>query len=623
MRSRKLLALIFSLLAIAPALAGYMTLLGAGVGSIQLVASWVSTTDPTFPSSSLTYSGPSLSTMFDSTGKLTYKPNNLLTYSNTFSNAAWTKSNVTVSSGVADPFGGTNAFTLTATSAGGYLQQIITTTPSTNVLTSFWIRRRTGSGNVRLNATVSNPIQAVTGTWTQFYTTQPSNGSGLAWNGILFDTGGDAVDVYVATTSAVTYETTPRTGDQVITTSAAYYGPRIDYDPNTLAVKGLLIEESRTNLALNSNSLSSATWAKASLTLSTDGTLGPDGAAISKITTSSSVTVGQIYAATPLAITSGSPFAQSWIVKKGNLNFVSLLAQVSNGNYACAVFDISGTADISASQTSVGATSGTIISATGKYLGNGLFRLTLVSSMTGATAYPVLQYPSAATGNTFDAGGNLASMAAANSTSYAGYVQHEADSFATSYIPTGASSVTRAADVVQFTGAALTALQGSAGSAIVQTADAANSGSSQALIGSNAISNMYMRLGGITLSSIASDSTTLSASGAYSLTTSARAAVAWGASSRSLVHDGGTVATDAKTFSGASAAYLGAANDGAQYWINGHVASFAIYNQRLPDATLQAKSVVGASYAASDNANPFTPKFAANDNLPVHWRIAL
>ena len=83
------------------------------------------------------------------------------------------------------------------------------------------------------------------------------------------------------------------------------------------------------------------------------------------------------------------------------------------------------------------------------------------------------------------------------------------------------------------------------------------------------------------------------------------------------------MATDAKTFSGASAAYLGAANDGAQYWINGHVASFAIYNQRLPDATLQAKSVVGASYAANDNVNPFAPKFAANDNLPVHWRIAL
>ena len=42
---------------------------------------------------------------------------------------------------------------------------------------------------------------------------------------------------------------------------------------------------------------------------------------------------------------------------------------------------------------------------------------------------------------------------------------------------------------------------------------------------------------------------------------------------------------------------------------------------RLPDATLQVKSVVGASYAANDNGIRYA--FADNDNLPVHWRVAL
>lgn len=39
-------------------------------------------------------------------------------------------------------------------------------------------------------------------------------------------------------------------------TSTAYYGPRFDYDPVTLAPLGLLIEEARTNLLLNSTTLS-------------------------------------------------------------------------------------------------------------------------------------------------------------------------------------------------------------------------------------------------------------------------------------------------------------------------------------------------------------------------------
>ena len=64
-------------------------------------------------------------------------------------------------------------------------------------------------------------------------------------------------------------------------------------------------------------------------------------------------------------------------------------------------------------------------------------------------------------------------------------------------------------------------------------------------------------------------------------------------------------------------AYLGSYSGGAQ--IDGHIKSFAIYNARLPDATLQAKSVVGASYAANDNGI----RFADNDNLPIHWRVAL
>jgi hypothetical protein len=57
-------------------------------------------------------------------------------------------------------------------------------------------------------------------------------------------------------------------------TSTAYYGPRFDYDPVTLAPKGLLIEEQRSNLLLNSATLSTqvVTVAATAHTLSFYGT---------------------------------------------------------------------------------------------------------------------------------------------------------------------------------------------------------------------------------------------------------------------------------------------------------------------------------------------------------------
>jgi len=45
--------------------------------------------------------------------------------------------------------------------------------------------------------------------------------------------------------------------------------PRLDYDPIMLQPKGLLIEEARTNLVLQSSDLSDASWAKARVTLTT------------------------------------------------------------------------------------------------------------------------------------------------------------------------------------------------------------------------------------------------------------------------------------------------------------------------------------------------------------------
>ena len=118
-------------------------------GGITPIGSWDASTSTLAQLAALvSHSRTSLATMFDSTGKLTYGPNNLLTYSNTFSNAAWTKVSATITTGVLDRNGGTSASTLTATGAFANLYAFATTSSSYNVVQSIWIRRRTGAGKI-------------------------------------------------------------------------------------------------------------------------------------------------------------------------------------------------------------------------------------------------------------------------------------------------------------------------------------------------------------------------------------------------------------------------------------------------------------------------------------------
>ena len=141
---------------------------------------------------------PTAPTLFQTAGSpAAFAPNNLLAYSGDLTNGAWTKTNASVTAGVADPFGGTAANTLTSSAANGNCFQS-SVVSSGNFVSSVWVRRRTGTGAVTLRTpTNTNFVIAPTSTWQRFSTSggpQISNSSAYLW--LQLASSGDAIDVY-------------------------------------------------------------------------------------------------------------------------------------------------------------------------------------------------------------------------------------------------------------------------------------------------------------------------------------------------------------------------------------------------------------------------------------------
>jgi hypothetical protein len=143
---------------------------------------------------------------------------------------------------------------------------------------------------------------------------------------------------------------------------------------------------------------------------------------------------------------------------------------------------------------------------------------------------------------------------------------------------------------VKLSGAALTTLQGANGGAAVEFF-AQPVGSSAGLITGSPGYSLYLSA---TNAATFNGSSGLSTSNTTTAAAANRAAVTWGTSYRAVALNAGTVASDTNSFgSVGSTVNLGAY---AGNYLSSYLRSLAIYNQRLPDTILKAKSAVGASY---------------------------
>jgi hypothetical protein len=209
-------------------------------------------------------------------------------------------------------------------------------------------------------------------------------------------------------------------------TSTAYYGPRFDYDPVTLAPKGLLIEEQRTNLVTYSEMFSDAAWSKQSSSVTANTAVAPNGAQTASTLTASSGTAFH-YANRNAAVVISGANTFSFYVKKSNSTWIFFTLRDTSVNY----FNL----DTGA----FGTTPDTCIS---QNVGNGWYRISVTRTDTTANCGIGI------------AGSNNNALFTATGTEavFIWGAQLEAGAFATSYIPTVASQVTRAADSASMIG---------------------------------------------------------------------------------------------------------------------------------------------------------------------------
>ena len=223
-------------------------------------------------------------------------------------------------------------------------------------------------------------------------------------------------------------------------TSAAYYGPRRDFDPVTLACKGLLVEEQRANLLLRSEELNLSPWVAIDCPVTADQTTAPSGVSTADRMLPNTAN-SQHYVYQSATLVSGQTYTLSIYAKPNGYKRVLLREGSFSGKSVA--FDVS-----------TGAVVGTD-GATGQItaVGNGWYRcaMTFSAISSASTVLALIVLP--------DTGTSWADATfAANGTSglFVWGAQAENASFATSYIPVGSTTAgaTRLADVAQVSTAA-------------------------------------------------------------------------------------------------------------------------------------------------------------------------
>ena len=377
---------------------------------------------PTNGDGDFTFTRSSAATRVNADGNIEKETMNLMPYSNNFSQ--WSPKSGTFTQGVADPFGGNNAWSLTATNADPYLYR----NPSvTGVITlSIWVK---GVGSsigkdfllVSNGSSPSTSAHTLTSEWVRY----ESYFNATSTNIIGFEIPNPAVAGDVVHLYGAQLEQGLVARDYIETTTSAVYGgitdnvPRLDYTDSSCPA--LLLEPQRTNLLTQSEYLDDSTdWNSGTNNqIEYNATTSPEGYQNATKIYSTGGNQLNRYNAFP-AVTIGTTYTYTAYLKKDTSNEIDLYIY----SVAQSGFVERGRINFDAGTiTNIEGTSATI-----EDVGNDWYRAKVSFAADGTLSYGFL------------------SPTATNSSVFVYGVQVEAGAYATSYIPTYGSSVSRVGD---------------------------------------------------------------------------------------------------------------------------------------------------------------------------------
>jgi len=366
-------------------------------------------------------------TRVNSAGLVELVPYNLVQNSET----TWTPTGVTITTGITDPNGGTNAYRISDIATGNVTEYAykastgINLASGTTITFSIYMK---GSGTIAtyMERTVGSgywfdsELHTLSSDWqrfTQTYTITADTTGIAIYVGNL--TGSTATSVDIAFPQLVEGST----AKDYQKTETRLNIPRLDYSNGTCP--SLLVEPQRTNGLTYSSSFDDASWLKLNASVTSNNTISPSGIQdADKIVEDTSYNQHLVYRAIV-----GTSNTFSFYAKAAGRDWVSVL---SNSGFHTFFNIANGTLG------TIAATS----TATIEDAGNGWYRCSVYNThgTFGASVY-------LSTGNNvFEYTGNGTSGA------YIWGAQLEAGNYSTSYIPTTSASVTRNADVISKTG---------------------------------------------------------------------------------------------------------------------------------------------------------------------------